>query len=277
MTNTFKLKRISDGEEFPVSESSMLIGRSESCDIQVTEGHPSREHARISEKPDGLLVQDLHSTNGTFVNNHQIEEATYLKDGDIVKFGEEAFSVQLQEQRDATVMMRAPLSKPAAETIIEEDDDEDDEDSTSIIQLYTLPPGWTDFENDGKGLSDTDNKKKEAIERYVQKFSASLKGKKGLVLLFFTEDNLPTIKVISTKEPKEWTFGRSDTCDVVFEHSCISKHHGTFKFDGNTWSLADQHSTNGISLDGRKQENIALQDDMKLKIVSVELLIRFLV
>lgn len=276
MANTYKLKRISDGKEYPIGDISMLIGRSESCDIQVLEGHPSREHARIAEKAEGLLVQDLHSTNGTFVNNHQIEDATVVKEGDLLKFGDEVFAVQLQQHSDATVMMRAPLSSPAAETIIEEDDEDEEEDSTSIIQLYTLPPGWTDFESDGKSLSEADKKKKQAIDSYVDKFTASLKGKKGLVLLFFTEDNPPTIKVVSTKDAKRWSFGRGQECDVVFEHSCISKHHGDFVFDGNTWELIDCESTNGISLEGRKHEKIQLKDDMKLKIVAVELLVRII-
>ncbi|VUD68846.1 FHA domain-containing protein FhaB [Thalassocella blandensis] len=278
MANTYKLKRISDGREYTVGAISMLIGRSDSCNIQVTEGHPSREHARISEKAEGLVVQDLHSTNGTFVNNQQIDEATVLKEGDIVKFGAEAFSVQLQEHKDATVFMRAHMKSPAAETIIEEDDEDDGgEDSTSFIQLYTLPPGWREFENEGKGgLSDADIKKKQAIDRYVEKFSASLKGKKGLILLFFTEDNLPTIKVVSSKEPKTWSLGRNKDCDVVFEHSCISKHHANVVFDGSGWEIQDNASTNGISVDGRKQEKITLQDDMKIKIVSVELLVRLI-
>ena len=84
--SAFKLKRISDGKEYDIEVRALLIGRSESCDINVTEGHPSREHARIAERNGLVVVEDLHSTNGTFVNNQRIEEATTLRPGDVVKF-----------------------------------------------------------------------------------------------------------------------------------------------------------------------------------------------
>lgn len=275
MTDIYKLKRISDGREFPIGGISLLIGRSPSCEIQVTGGHPSREHARISEKLEGLLVEDLHSTNGTYVNNHRLEEATLVREGDILKFGDECFSVQLQEQIDATIVMRSPLSSPAGETIVEEDEDE--EDSTSFIQPYTLPPGWQDFENEGKGvLSAADIKKKEAIDRYVDNFSASFGGKKGLLLLFCTEDSVPAIKVVSSRSSKQWSFGRSQECDIVFDHPCVSKHHADIRFDGVAWEMKDSDSTNGVSLEGRKRDSLELEDDMRVKLGTVEVLVRLI-
>lgn len=273
--STFKLKRIKDGKDFPVGDISMLIGRSESCDIRVVDGHPSREHARIAQRPNGLLVQDLHSTNGTFVNNHAIDEATLVKDGDLLKFGDEVFCVQLQQQVDATVCMKSPFKSAASETIVEEDDDEE-EDSTSVIHIYPMPPGWSDFNRDESGKPTLDPHKKQAIDRYVEKHRTQLAGKPGIVLLAFAEENLPIIKCLTGYEGSKWSLGRASESAVHIDHACISKHHADIIFEAGVWCMRDAGSTNGMSVAGQKLQEVALEDECVIKIVSVEILIRIL-
>jgi pSer/pThr/pTyr-binding forkhead associated (FHA) protein len=53
----------------------------------------SRRHASVSPAPDGLLVKDLGSTNGTFLNGARISEAT-IRAGDVVKMGSTSFRVE---------------------------------------------------------------------------------------------------------------------------------------------------------------------------------------
>ncbi|MFL0809149.1 MAG: FHA domain-containing protein [Agarilytica sp.] len=277
MSAKFKLKRIRDGEEFEIGLIAILVGRSDSCDITVTEGFPSREHARIAEREGGVMVQDLHSTNGTFVNNKQIEEATILKAGDVVKFGDEAFSVQSTEAPEATVMMRSlGVGSNTSATVIDEDEDEDDQDSTSFLEIYSLPQGWDDggggFNNQ---VGKLDEKKRAAIDRYVERFSQSLKGKTGIFLIFFREDNPPEFKsLMQADERTVWSFGRSSECDVSFDDPCISKHHADIRYESGGWSIHDKQSTNGLLLEGKRTPSIALKDDHTFEISTVEVLVR---
>ena len=59
------------GEIFPINKVKMLIGRSDS-DINVKDLEASRQHARIDIMGDRVILRDLNSTNGTFVNEQRI-------------------------------------------------------------------------------------------------------------------------------------------------------------------------------------------------------------
>jgi len=103
MDSSYSLKHLKSDLELQMTSSSVLIGRSENCDFQVDAETLSREHARLAQKGSELVVQDLHSTNGTFVNEQQIFEATPIQPGDVLRFGQESFCLQ-STAADATQM-----------------------------------------------------------------------------------------------------------------------------------------------------------------------------
>jgi ABC transport system ATP-binding/permease protein len=74
---------------------SMVFGRDADCDLVLDHVLISRRHARIDHKPNGYVIADLGSANGTFVNGQRIESATLLHDNDRVQIG--PFILQLQE------------------------------------------------------------------------------------------------------------------------------------------------------------------------------------
>ena len=71
---------------FELTESPVVVGRDESCELCVCEDSISRRHAEITFDEHNCFIQDLGSTNGTFVNELQVDSAT-LKSGDRVRFG----------------------------------------------------------------------------------------------------------------------------------------------------------------------------------------------
>lgn len=71
------------------------IGRAPECDLTIAAQGTSRHHSQITRNDDGRLVlSDLGSTNGTFVNRQRITAPTLLADGDIVHFGAAEFRLQ---------------------------------------------------------------------------------------------------------------------------------------------------------------------------------------
>jgi hypothetical protein len=75
------------GGEFPVAaEKQILVGRSSDLDMVLVEDMVSRKHARIAMQADQIWIEDLGSTNGTFVNGEKIKRAR-LKEGDRVLIG----------------------------------------------------------------------------------------------------------------------------------------------------------------------------------------------
>jgi len=63
------------------SDRALIIGRSRSCDLRLPSGDASRRHAEIRHTADGYVIQDLDSTNGTFVNGEPVTERL-LEPGD---------------------------------------------------------------------------------------------------------------------------------------------------------------------------------------------------
>lgn len=80
------------GKTYPLRGTTVL-GRHADCDIRINSEGISRRHAEIVVTNDGLLVRDLNSSNGTFVNGEKVTEAQ-LKVGDEVRFDALRFLVQ---------------------------------------------------------------------------------------------------------------------------------------------------------------------------------------
>lgn len=92
---TWKLQAITDeitGQEISV-DRDMLVGRHQDADVLLQAAEISRRHAALLLKDQLLWVQDLNSSNGTFINDIRIEQEKQLHDGDIVQFASFKFSV----------------------------------------------------------------------------------------------------------------------------------------------------------------------------------------
>ena len=69
------------------AEPAFVIGRGGDCDVSVPDTYLSSRHARFSIDDGDLTVEDLESTNGTYVNQALIHGRVHLERGDIVQVG----------------------------------------------------------------------------------------------------------------------------------------------------------------------------------------------
>jgi pSer/pThr/pTyr-binding forkhead associated (FHA) protein len=74
------------GEQFAIDRDVMTIGRAPQSDVFLDDITVSREHARLERTPNGLVLTDQGSLNGTYVNRERIESAR-LADGDELQVG----------------------------------------------------------------------------------------------------------------------------------------------------------------------------------------------
>jgi predicted component of type VI protein secretion system len=99
------------GEEHPVADG-MVIGR-EGCDLNLIDAEVSRRHAALRAADGALAIEDLGSTNGTFVNEQRIRAATVLSDGDSVRLGGTVWTVRADAPATmATVAPRGDVPAP---------------------------------------------------------------------------------------------------------------------------------------------------------------------
>lgn len=109
------------GAEHPV-EPGATIGR-EGCDITLSDPDVSRRHAAIQIVRDEVSIEDLGSTNGTFVNGQRIEERRRLGDGDEVQIGSTVWRLRapaaatrlVDRPSGATRMSQATTLRPSTE------------------------------------------------------------------------------------------------------------------------------------------------------------------
>lgn len=74
------------GRSFEIGEDGGFVGRSSDCLIALPEAGVSRHHARLSLENGSVLVEDMGSTNGTYVNNEATERGELLP-GDVLSIG----------------------------------------------------------------------------------------------------------------------------------------------------------------------------------------------
>lgn len=86
----------SDGSRrsFSLHKQTTVVGRREDCDVRIPLGEISRKHCRLIKGDDELKIEDLGSSNGTYINGQRVQGTT-LSPGDTIKIGSVVFVVQL--------------------------------------------------------------------------------------------------------------------------------------------------------------------------------------
>jgi two-component system cell cycle response regulator len=75
------------GRKYDLGDGPLSIGRSAKSDIEIDQDSVSRHHARVAHDGSRVVVKDLGSTNGTFVNDAHIDGEHGLRNGDLIKIG----------------------------------------------------------------------------------------------------------------------------------------------------------------------------------------------
>ena len=81
---------IEPGHAFEVGDGAML-GRSDGADIRIDDPFASSAHARIFSRGEFMYVEDMGSTNGTYLNGRQIRDAERLKMADVIRIGDSEY------------------------------------------------------------------------------------------------------------------------------------------------------------------------------------------
>jgi pSer/pThr/pTyr-binding forkhead associated (FHA) protein len=78
------------GRKFPLDQTRFIIGRGSEVQIPLEEQTVSRRHAELVIRSNQVMIKDLKSKNGLYVNDVKVAGST-LKDGDIIRIGNTVF------------------------------------------------------------------------------------------------------------------------------------------------------------------------------------------
>jgi pSer/pThr/pTyr-binding forkhead associated (FHA) protein len=84
-----KSPTLEQGREWTLDSAPLTLGRAPQNDVELpSDDYASARHARLEPRGDGVWVEDIGSTNGTFLNGIKLTRARKLKPGDVVRVGE---------------------------------------------------------------------------------------------------------------------------------------------------------------------------------------------
>jgi hypothetical protein len=81
------------GEEFDLN-GGITMGRSPSAEVRIDDPFASAAHARVFPRGDFMYIEDMGSTNGTFLNGRQLRKPEQLKVADVIRIGDTEYRYQ---------------------------------------------------------------------------------------------------------------------------------------------------------------------------------------
>ena len=261
------LKNLATGEEVAVV-AELVAGRNEQSGLRLATtdtSKPSGTHAILRGVNGVLSVEDMQSTNGTYVNDRRLppHEKVPLADGDRVRFHHAEFLVRIEAPIGArTVLVEAqpPVPKEARTVLVEPAapkataGDSISKDSAGESPVKSSPawisgpraePGKTVF---------SVRKPRDQVSARAQELKKQVPaGPVSEPQLTVFENGAPTRTIVLRAEEgrTEWTIGKEQPpSDIVLDFPTVSALHARLINNDGRWQIADQLSSNGTWVDG---------------------------
>lgn len=278
-----------------------LVGRSDECDLKVSDGHPSRRHAMLTVDAAGLWVEDLGSANGTSVNGKPVTARTLLANGDRVAFDLAAFIVVAPQAvvddatvvrrippvaSDATVVRPMPAAKatpapaapsappqPAARAV-----PPDAPKSEAEALQKPVPRSWADpeFQSEGTRILTPEELRALAAGKSAPAAGAAAPAPMhidGPHLVILTGPGAGTAHAL-TGAKTEWSIGTAAERDLRLDFPGISAFHAKLSHEDGRWRIIDQMSANGTFVNEQKCTISYLQNGDRLRFAQIDCEIR---
>jgi serine phosphatase RsbU (regulator of sigma subunit) len=126
------------GQWLTLEGAAVILGRHPACDIVLESASVSRQHARILNVDGQFFVEDLHSRNGTFLNDIPVTQRQMLKENDELGICDLSFAFH-QERPEKDELPTIRLEDPEKALMV--DDDESPSDRSSLLSKMNLPSG----------------------------------------------------------------------------------------------------------------------------------------
>jgi pSer/pThr/pTyr-binding forkhead associated (FHA) protein len=182
-----------EGKVIRIAVPQFIIGRDPQCQLRPSSAAISKRHCAVLVAEGKVLIRDFNSTNGTFVNDEQVQGDRELKAGDRLKVGPLDFVVQIEAEAPAAPKpAAAPAPKPAAAPAAPAGTDEadiaamlllDDGDGSSsgssgegaipegstVMDLNALATGTNTPKKDEKPKGNTSKAAEDILKKYMRR------------------------------------------------------------------------------------------------------------
>jgi pSer/pThr/pTyr-binding forkhead associated (FHA) protein len=279
------LKKVPQGNEIAIVEL-MSVGRSEESTLRLLEGKPSRNHAVISTDGASAFVEDLGSTNGTFINDRRIDAhvKTKLNAGARLRFDTEEFvfgdaPAAPPVDADKTQFRAPPPRKPEAEAVAGAPAPASPAArAPAAAKAEPAPkaavlPGA--FEDDGSHTKFVQRKKTPMPPETGSAGPAEALGGEPYLLIMSGAKPGSRIELpVQAGAKRVWTIGSGSDRDICLAETGVSAKHASLTHDLNRWLLVDDLSVSGTYVNDKKTLRSFLSDGDQLMFGPIECIFR---
>lgn len=283
-------------QKFIIEEESAVIGRGKDADLRVPTETISRRHARLHWDQDQLWIEDLDSSNGTFVNGRRLTARHLLAPNDEIRLGHR---VVLRVQAEGV-----EVAPGAAQTIL----------GTEQAQKESVSPPWISIAAEGESLrsfllSQSKSTLGSAAENTIvlpsdfpPTYARIERRDEGVYLFLLESEPVPTLngrpfvsgnllrpddeilipraenpplrllyhrtqgdtlrareEEILFGERTTISIGRASDNDVVLDAPTVSRHHARVTRQGERIKIEDLRTSNGTFVNGRRVSSAWLE------------------
>jgi len=245
------------GSMFTSTTDTVVIGRGQNCEVVLHDSIVSRRHCVIQYEREDFVVADLHTANGTFLNDAKTRIYTRaLRNGDELILGNSRLRIELPGAGEKKPV--AMVTEPPAETT-------PDPRSSAVISdppswcdnpLESLPGSWqsgmTVIVAHPKMLpvpqrsNPAEEQPRNGPGQIVARVSA------GLKTIKFTVVDGPDAGSVFTPISGTVVIGRGQNCEVVLHDSIVSRRHCVVRSEREDFVVTDLHTANGTFLNSPK-------------------------
>lgn len=264
-----------------------MIGREAECQIVLTNSKVSRYHAKLTiRSPSTVMVEDLHSTNGTYINGVRVNVPRAMTVGDELRLHNVCLRLTTIDSGDADSTMivmpaaaaAAPESIPVAPTppapaapvaataapVID----------AAVAQSAAAPQaGAARLDADSTYLLDADAlaslNQVARKEVHVQRPSESIKGPCLLVLSAPIRGKVFALRANGALG--KWTLGRSKDADLELIDRTVSREHARIVKHGTLWQIVNINAANKVYVNGHAVEAADLKSGDRIRLGRTEI------
>jgi len=226
----------------PLIRDEITIGRKEGNTIRLTERNVSRRHAKLTRSNGEVVLEDLGSYNGIKVNGSRIAGQTAVGEGDRIQIGD--YILAFKQDQPATA-----ATAPA--------DPFDDMKTIPVekAEAQALAAHLASRSATGADPDDAPTKQLQQQDLIAQATQAS--EMKESCKLVVVSSNFAGLECILDKAAQ--VIGRTEDNDVVINHRSISRHHAKIVRQGDSYTVVDHASANGVFVNGEKYDRVELR------------------
>lgn len=276
------LRAMDSGREFAL-HGEMLVGREAECQIPVLSGHISRYHAKIRVTHTGVVLEDLHSTNGTFVNGRRLTAPKVLSLGDEVLFHTERFRLVSGRSgdADATMIMASPASlvprRDAAASGASESPAPRlaEVSKLNVVHEAAQPaaPVRVNVPDDAtRILSGAEIALKvDRARMHTHHDTSRIPGSGPRLVVMTAPLRGKVLPLAEQKLGTTWRVGRGETCELRINEGTVSHDHARVVRSAEGWQIAVTSARNAMVVNGDVETSHALRNGDRLLLGRMEI------